>query len=149
MTNSVKFQTYLDFKLNKQLRDYCARTGKTVSSVANAAMRAYLDETTDTKLLFRRLDKMTRAQSKTNRDVQLVAEALSVFVKMWFAHTPRIPDADKENAQRDADFRFQKFCEYVGEQISSGHQFVDDLAQDSLEIHEELNEALGEYNEQS
>ena len=141
---SRKFQTYLDDDLDKNLRQYCAKTGKSISSVANAAMRAYLDETTDTKLLFRRLDKHTRALTKANRDIQLMAEALSVFVKIWFAHTPRIPDSDKDNAQRYAAQRYEQFCDYVAKQISGGHYFVDDLAEDAPISDDELNAALEE-----
>ncbi|SHE23296.1 [similarity to] CopG/DNA-binding domain-containing protein [methanotrophic bacterial endosymbiont of Bathymodiolus sp.] len=136
-----KFQTYLDPKLDKNLRQYCAKSGKSISSVTNAAIRAYLDETTDTKLLFRRLDKHTRALAKANRDIQLMAEALSVFVKLWFAHTPRIPDNDKENAQRYAAQRYEQFCDYVATQISGGHYFVDDLVQDSPISEDELDAA--------
>lgn len=139
-----KFQTYLDPKLDKNLRQYCAKTGKSISSVTNAAIRAYLDETTDTKLLFRRLDKHTRGLAKANRDIQLMAEALSVFVKIWFAHTPRIPDSDKENAQRYSAQRFEQYCDYVAAQISGGHYFVDDLAQDAPISDDELDAAREE-----
>ena len=67
-----------------------------------------------------------------------MAEALSVFVKIWFAHTPRIPDSDKDHAQR-----YEQFCDYVAKQVSGGHYFVDDLAEDSPISDEELNASDG------
>ena len=76
------------------------------------------------------LDRHTRSLAKVARDVEILQEAFAVFTKLWFAHTPRISESERESAQTFAEGRYHQFCEYVGRQLGAGHAFVDDVASD-------------------
>jgi hypothetical protein len=126
-----KVQGYVSRDMEKALDRHVAQhPGQSKSSVIEASLKAYLTNTTDTDLLYRRLDRHTRSLAKVSRDVEMLQEALAVFVKLWFAHTPRVAESERENAQVFAEGRYQQFCDYVGRQLASGHAFVDDIATD-------------------
>src|SRR5258708_35800105 len=70
----------------------------TTRSVVQAALRQYLDRTDDKMLLLRRLNQLGRAWNRTQRDLEIHMEAFAIYVKLWFAHTPHIPDNAKDSA---------------------------------------------------
>ena len=53
-----------------------------------------------------------------------------VFVQLWFAHTPRLGDTEKKSAEKEAWSRYSQFVDYVSNQITGGHRFINDLVQD-------------------
>jgi hypothetical protein len=103
-------------------------------------LRQHLDGTSDRTLLFRRLDRLGRAVERSHRDVELLAEAFAVFVGVWFAHTQSVPEEDKKFARRDAEDRYNKFVEHVGQQYAGGRRFLDDLPRESVADTAELDE---------
>jgi hypothetical protein len=60
--------------------------------VAEEALTQYLDGIADTSLLLRRIDRLGRGAARAQRDIELLSEAFAVFTKLWFAHTPPVPD---------------------------------------------------------
>ena len=88
----VRLQPYVDAPLAKQLAAYSAATGKTTSSVVQAALRQYLDRTDDKVLLLGQIARLRRAWDRTQRDLEIHMEAFAIYVKLWFAYTPHIPD---------------------------------------------------------
>ena len=133
---------YVSRETAKDLDRYAAAHGLSKSRVVEAALRGYFDDTTDTALLFRRLDKHTRTLSRLSRDLELLSEAFAVFVRLWFAHTPRLEEAERGSAQMIAEERYGQFCAYVAEQLARGHRLVDDLAEDPPITDDELKAAL-------
>ena len=97
-----------------------------------------LDRTSDTTLILRRLDRLGRADERTQRDLELLSEAFVVWVRVWFAHAPRINDDAKEFARRTGESRFAKLMEHVAEQFMGGHRFIDDLPREVLAEDAEL-----------
>ena len=81
----LKRRTYNRFKA------YTARTGASESAVINAALEKHLDNSADTALIIRRLDRLSRAVARTHRQSDTIAEVLSAFIQIWFAHTPADP----------------------------------------------------------
>jgi hypothetical protein len=89
----------------------------------------------------RRLDRLGRAGDRTQRDLELVAETLAMFIQMWLAHTPQIPDDAKTSARTSAHARFQQFVTRLAEKFSGGHRFIDDLPRECLADEAELGQA--------
>jgi hypothetical protein len=54
---------------------------------------------------------------RTQRDLELLSEAFAVWVKLWFAHTPTIPDEGKPAARMTAENRYRLFVEHLTEQF--------------------------------
>lgn len=117
---------------------YGAAMGMTTSSVVQAALRQYLHGTGDMTLIMRRLDRLSRAWNRTQRDLEIQMEAFGLFVKLWFAHTPRVPDEAKDFARRTADSRFGQFQQHLIEQFQGGHRFIDDLPREEIADEAEL-----------
>ena len=128
----VRLQPYVDGELGRRLDQFCAATDVTESAVVAAAIRQYLDGTSDATLVLRRLDRLGRALAGNQRDVELLSEAFAVFVRLWFAHTPNIPEESKGSARASAESRYRRFAEHVAEQFSGGRRFLDDLPRESI-----------------
>jgi hypothetical protein len=140
----VRLQPYVDAPLAQQLAAYSAATGKTTSFIVQVALRQYLDRTDDKALLLQRLNRLGRAWDRTQRDLELHMEAFAIYVKLWFAHTPQVPEDAKDYARRTAESRFAQFQEYVVEQFQGGRRFVDDLPREVLADEAELSRIASE-----
>lgn len=137
---------YLNQRLYDRFKGYCWKMGVTESSVVEEALTRFLDEQGDMPLVLRKIDRQTRSIERMDRDVKALSEAFSVFVQVYFAHTPEIPEDEKQIAQHDARSRYLKFLDYVAEQISSGHTLVDDLVKDSVADPDELRRLIDKEN---
>jgi hypothetical protein len=124
----TRFCICLPPPLCKRLQGHARSHGSTVSGVIEAAVDAHLGDEHDWEVLFRRLDRHTRAFTRLQRDLDIMSEAFAVFVQIWFAHTPRLPNSQQAAAQADARQRYDQFAEDVAKQIASGKTFVEDLA---------------------
>lgn len=136
-------QAYVSRDTKRRLDDYAARQrGKSKSSIVEAALIAYLEDSTDTDLLYRRLDRHSRLLGRVSRDQELLAEAFAVFVKLWFAHTPRVPESERDDAQHFASGRYSQYVQHVAKQFAGGDRFVDDLASDLPLSAEDISDPL-------
>ena len=118
----------LSADLGKRLRTFAAGKGSSQNSVVQAALVKYLDDANDGTLIMRRLDRLSRALGRVHRDVTVLADALAVYVQVWLAHTPRIPDSERAGAERVALARFAQFTEHVAARVASGKSAIADLA---------------------
>jgi hypothetical protein len=123
----VRLLPYVPAELCDRVVSVCASTGVTESAVVEAALRQYLDGTSDRTLLLRRLDRLGRAVERDHRDLELLTETFAVFMRLWFAHTPSIPEDGKHAARMTAESRYRQFVQHVAEQFSGGRRFLDDL----------------------
>jgi len=136
----TRIHPYLPTELRERLAAYCAASSGTESNVVSEALEKHLDRTGDLELILRRLDRQTRALDRLERDVDLNSQAFSLFVRLWFAHTPRIPQDARAAAQASAEARYRSFLDRLAELIARGGRFVDDLPQDQLADRKELEE---------
>ncbi len=90
--------------------------------------------------MLRRLDRLGGHATRLECDINAMAEAFTVFVQLWFAHTPSIGENEKDAARRDAWNQYQKFVEYVASQMVGGHRFTDNLVQDTIADKDELHQ---------
>jgi hypothetical protein len=119
-------------ELANRLAQHAAAGGFTETAVVEAAIEQYLDRTSDRALVLARLDRNGRAYARMQRDQAFLSEAFAVFVKMWFAHTPSVPEDSRAAARALAEARYGKWLEHVVEQFSGGHRFVDDLPEEPI-----------------
>src|ERR1019366_3988381 len=85
-----------------------------------------------------RLDRVLRAQARTQRDLELLTETFALFVKFWFAHPPAVAEQNRATARTTAEARYAQFVEYVSGQFSAGRRFLDDLPRDVVADEAEL-----------
>src|SRR6185437_4727632 len=101
-------------------------------AVAREALQQYLDGTGDTALVFRRFDRLTRALDRTERELEILSQAFGVFVRVWLAHTPRLPKEMRAAASAGAEGRYREFLDAIAARVTAGKRFLDDLPQDQL-----------------
>ncbi len=118
----------LSHELRRALDGFAKSNGVTTSGVIEEAVGKHLGGAHNWDVLFRRLDRHTRSLERLQRDLDIMLEAYSVFVQLWFAHTPALPPSQQEGAKLEAWERFQKYTAFVAKQIASGKRFVEDLA---------------------
>jgi hypothetical protein len=108
--------------LAQRLAKHAAASGISETAVVEAALEQYLDGApTDTALIMARLDRLGRAQERSQRDQTLHAEAFIAYVNMWYANTPTLPEgAARDKAVASADERLKRFLAYVAQQVSRG-----------------------------
>ena len=94
----------------------------------SASVSQYLDGASDISLLLRRLDRLGRALERIHQDLELLCESFAVFVRLWFAHTPNIPEDGRRAARASAESRYKQFVEHVSEQYSGGRRVPRRLA---------------------
>ena len=147
-TSRPRIQPYISSKLHDRLGEYCIEKNVTESSVVEAALSEYLDETRDALLMMRRLDRLGRSLERHHRDLELLSQAFGLFVQFSFAHAPAIPSNQISAVRRTTAGRFKKFMENLGEQYSRGHRFLDDLPKEPFADDSEL-EVIAKTDEES
>ena len=143
MTRSIRrghmrLQSYVEPDLAQRVDRFCAATGVSESALIKSSVSQYLDGTSDFTLFLRRLDRLGRALERVHRDLELLSEGFAVFVRLWLAHTPNIPEDGKRAARASAESRYKLFVEHVAEQFSGGRRFLDDLPREPLGDEAEL-----------
>jgi len=134
----VRLLPYVPEELAERVANVCSSSGVTESAFVEGALRQYLDGTSDKALVLRRLDRLGRAVARDHRDLELLSEAFAVFVRMWFAHAPRIREEAKREARELAEVRYKQFVAHVAEEFSGGRRFLEDLPRELVAIDSEL-----------
>ena len=81
---------------------------------------------------------MNRATGRVERDLNVLSEFVAVFMQIWLAHTPELPDDHKEGANRKAMSRYHAVVNHVVKALSGGKRFYDDFVQETLADDDEL-----------
>ena len=127
-----RIQPYVSPELRRSLGLYCARRHTHESAVVEMSLQQFLAGTSDTTLLYRRLDAISRRFDQLHQALELQGELLNEFLKMWLRNTPPLPDPDAQASIRQARLRYQRILERIAASVSSGKTFVDELPKESL-----------------
>ena len=77
--------------------------------------------------IIRRLDTMIKSIAIVERDVAIVTESLSLFVRYFLTITPPISKDDQDAARALGKERFQVFVGQVGRRLASDHRLVSEV----------------------
>jgi predicted DNA-binding protein len=117
----------VDLDLYNRLKAYAARTGAEDSAIVNAALAQYLDKSSDSALVLRRLDRITRRVGRLQREIDGLTEFSTTWVQMWFAHTPQLTPEARKAAQLSATRRYSEMFDFIRKRISGRKRFLVDL----------------------
>lgn len=117
----LKRGTYERFKA------YTAATGASDSAVIDAAVGQYIDKSSDTALILRRLDRLSRGLARSHRQNDALAELLGAFIQIWFGHTPPIPVEQQRAAGQSANKRYADLMDFIRRRIAGSKQVLVDL----------------------
>ncbi len=128
-----RLNCYFDAALLKRLDELTARKGLSKSTIVEAALASFLSpDATDQReaAITRRLDKMTRAIERLERDVSIGNEAQALYVRAWLTATPPLPEGAQAAAQAKAKERYEIFVDAVGRRLAKGQRFAKEIADD-------------------
>lgn len=118
----VRQNLYIDRDLADALDALVLRRGGNKSRIVNEALRNWLTRRASKEvddLLKLRLDRISRDVASARRDVEVVLEALALFVRYQLTVTAPLPEADRA-ALAVGNQRFERFIAQLGRQIAGG-----------------------------
>ena len=124
----VRQNLYIDRELSEALEGLgTLRRGGNKSRVVNEALKDWLARRATKQvddLLKVRLDRISREVAASRRDIEVVLEALSLFVRYQLTVTAPLPKADAA-AIAAGNERFDRFIAQLGRQIAAGKRTID------------------------
>jgi hypothetical protein len=120
----VRYQLFLPLTLAKRLDELAAEPGTSKSAILADAVQAWLHRRGTSELEDRfghRLDRMTTAIGRIERDGHVLIESLALFVRYELAIHPPVAE-DDATGQAMGRERFEAFVGQVGRQLAAGRR---------------------------
>ncbi|WP_156681081.1 CopG family transcriptional regulator [Sphingomonas profundi] len=128
MAEKIRHQLFLPKPVSDRLEALAAKPGASKSAILTDAVTAWLNRRGASELEDRfglRLDRMTAAIGRLERDGHIQLETLALFVRYELAI--QAPLAENDQAGRAiAAKRFEAFVAQVGRQIAAGRRTLAD-----------------------
>lgn len=132
--DKVRHQLFLPRPVSDRLEALAAKPGVTKSAILEDAVTAWLNKRGASELEDRfsiRLDRLTRAIGRVERDSNVILETLALFIRFELAI--QTPLAENDHAGRALGAkRFKAFVNQVGRQVSTGRRTLDAAPGDNL-----------------
>lgn len=128
-----RLNVYFDPSLTAELEALAARRKVSKSQIVEAALASYLSpDAADQReaAITRRLDRLTRAVERLERNQTITTEALALFVRFWLTTTPPLPDTKREAAQSKGRKRYEGFVETLGRRLAKGNTLAKEVSED-------------------
>jgi predicted transcriptional regulator len=118
-------------ELSQELADRFER----VAGLRRGSKSAIMEEALDRRLfpekypligdaLLRRLDEQSRSIAALKRDIVIVAEMVSLFVRYFLTITPPLGEREQQPARALGKERFQVFVAQIGRRLASDRRLV-------------------------
>lgn len=124
MVERVRHQLFLDKPLSDRLEALAAKSGASKSAILADAVTAWLNRRGTSELEERfalRLDRVSNALGRLERDGQVVLETLALFIR--FELSIQAPLAENDQVGRaQGRARFEAFVTQVGRAVASGRR---------------------------
>lgn len=121
---------YLNDELTERLEQLAARPGASKSAIVADALKAWFARGAAIEIdpvIKARLDRTARLLSRIERDLQIVVEALGLFIRFQLTVIPPLPEADQAAARALGQERFQHFIDQVGRRLASAKSLTRDV----------------------
>lgn len=128
-----RLNVYFDPALGSELDALAARRKVSKSQIVEAALAAFLSlDGADQReaAIVRRLDRLTRAMERLERDVSIGNEAMALFVKFWLTTTPPLPEEMREAAQVSGKERYDGFVDALARRLAKGKTLTKEVSED-------------------
>lgn len=122
--NRVRYQLFLPEELSRRFEALAGQPGASKSAILTDALTAWLNRQAASELENKfgaRLDRMSLALGRIERDGHILLESLALFVRYELMVQAPLPEAD-EAARAIGRDRFEAFITRVGEALASGQR---------------------------
>lgn len=124
MVERVRYQLFLPRPLSDRLEALAAKPGATKSAILTDALTAWLDRRGSTELDERfglRLDRLSTALARIERDGQVALETLALFIRFELSIQTPLAENDQAGRAIGRD-RFEAFVTQVGRHVAAGRR---------------------------
>ncbi|WP_299507601.1 CopG family transcriptional regulator [uncultured Roseobacter sp.] len=128
-----RLNVYFDPSLSTELDALAARRKVSKSQIVEAALASFLSpDGADQReaAVVRRLDRLTRAVERLERDQSIGNEAIALFIQFWLTTTPPLPIDMREAAQASGKERYDGFVEALGRRLAKGRTLTKEVSED-------------------
>lgn len=133
---------YLDDELTDELEALARKPGTSKSSIVADALRQYLRHrggNAQEQALTKRLDRLSQMAIRNNRDIELLQEAVTEFVRIYLLLTGNVSNPDDQMYSIGTK-RFDAYVERVGKGVAQGSR-LSRLATDQTDEPNSVNRA--------
>ena len=126
-----RLSVYLEPEIMRALAAYAERRDRSLSLVAEAAIASFVtpDEAERQEAaIAARLDRLSRAVERLERDQTITVETLALFVRHWLTVMPSLPEPHQEAARAKGGERYDAFLEALGRRLAKGSVFRREIA---------------------
>ena len=126
MVEKVRHQLFLPKPLSDRLEALAAKPGASKSAILADAITAWLNRRGVSELEERfglRLDRMTTAIGRIERNEHVLLETLALFVRYELAIHAPLAESDQAGRAMGAK-RFEAFVTQVGRQVAAGRRTI-------------------------
>lgn len=145
---SASLHVHIQRNTKQRLQAYAAAKDQSQGSIVEAALREYLDESSQQALVLRELQSLRRGMSRLERNLDVLDAALAGYVQFWLAYNPPLPDSQKQQAQTLAAQRFEQFLTFLQQQIRTQHTFMAQLQAEDWEQQDAVRALLAMEQDQ-
>lgn len=120
----IRYQLFLPEDLSRRFEALASAPGASKSAILTDALAAWLNRQAASELENRfnqRLDRMSMALGRIERDGHILLESLALFVRYELMIQAPLPEAD-DAARAVGRDRFEAFVTRVGEALASGQR---------------------------
>lgn len=120
----IRHQLFLPKSVSDRLEALAARPGASKSAILVDAVTAWLNRRGVSELEDRfaiRLDRLTQAIGRVDRDTYVILETLALFIRFELAIQTPLAENDQAGRALGAK-RFEAFVTQVGRQVSTGRR---------------------------
>lgn len=135
-----RINVYLDDPIADQLALIARRPGANKSAIVNAALDRFFNPEPDnqTAALIRRLDRMTKALDRLDRNTDIGVETLALFIRYFLTVTPPLPQDDQASAHALGRERFEMFVAQVGRRLAQDGNLLSEVLETIAETKPDL-----------
>jgi len=129
-----RLSVYLEPQIMRALATYAERRDRSLSLVAEAAIASFVtpDEADRQEAaIAARLDRLSRAVERLERDQTITIETLALFVRHWLTVMPSLPEPHQEAARAKGGERYDAFLEALGRRLAKGSVFRRELSDET------------------
>ncbi len=125
-----RLNIYLDDHTAAQLALLSKRPGTNKSRIVNDALDRFFNPEKDqesTNALIRRLDRMSKALDRLDRNQSVAVETLALFIRYFLTITPPLPETDQAVAHALGRERFEVFAAQVGRRLAQDKNLLSEV----------------------
>ena len=120
-----KLTVYLPPALNEKVRKAARDQHRSESSIVLEALKARLERGEATNAVIeesarRQISRVDARLEKVIGEGLILKEIVLLFIRVWLEHNPPIDESLEESAAASAEARFERFLDFVAQQLSPG-----------------------------